>query len=176
MYKAKATTSLYDLVLATRRFDPKRVERTPFIDLVIKDVIPYFGTKSILFRGDCTSGSTKQHYPSVIAFYGIEFIDGEENWKRNMLKFENPGTKEVVVCNQVDYRRSPVRIYCACADYYYTFAYPNFNKNCYFGRKPKPYKKVANSGYPRRNRDNIPGLCKHALNMIDVLAKQGYVK
>lgn len=177
MYEAKAKVSLYDLVLATRRYDAKRVERTPYIEIEISNVIPYFGTKSILFTAKSLSGTTTVKYPTVIAFYNIEFIDGEENWKRGMLKFENPETHAVVVCKQPDYRRSPVRVYCSCPDFYFTFAYPDFHKQCYYGKKPKPYKRVMPpSNYPPKNPNNIPGLCKHCLNMINLLIKQGYVR
>lgn len=178
MYEAKAKVSLYDLVLATRRFDAKRVERTPYIDIEITNVIPYFGVKSLLFTAKSLSGtSTKIKYPTVISFYNIEFIDGEENWKRGMLKFENPETHAVVVCKPPDYRRSPVRVYCSCPDFYFSFAYPDFNKQCYYGKKPRPYKrKMPPSNYPPKNPNNIPGLCKHQINMINLLIKQDYVK
>lgn len=174
----KAKVSLFDLVMATRRYDAKRVERTPYIDIEISNVIPYFGTKSLLFTARSLSGtSAKIKYPTVIAFYNIEFIDGEENWKRGMLKFENPDTGAVVVCNKPDYRRTPVRVYCACPDFYFTFAYPDYNKQCYYGKKPKPYKHVMPpSGYPPKNPNNIPGLCKHILNMVNLLIKQDYIK
>jgi hypothetical protein len=313
VYEAKAKVSLYDLVLATRRYDAKRVERTPYIDIEITNVIPYFGVKSLLFTARSLSGtSTKIKYPTVISFYNIEFIDGEENWKRGMLKFENPETHKIVVCKQPDYRRSPVRVYCSCftgdtkisllngvelpikdlvgleefwvysctpegkivpgrghtahktrekakiikitldngetirctpdhmfmlkngsykeakdltskdslmqstkcyyrvikiedagyedvyclsvddyhnyalsagvfvkncPDFYFTFAYPDFNKQCYYGKKPRPYKRVIPaSNYPKKNINNIPGLCKHILNMINLLIKQNYIK
>lgn len=169
--------SLYDLVLSTRRYDPKRVERTPYIEVELKNVIPYFGTKSILFTGDSISGTIQAKYPTVIAFYNVDFIDGIENWKRGMLQFENPETGEVVVCKQPDYKRSPVRVYCACPDFYFSFAYPDFHKQCYYGRKPKPYKRVVPpSNYPHRNPNNIPGICKHTLNFMNILLKQGYIK
>jgi len=115
MYEPKASVPFFDLVLSTRRYDAKRVERTPAIDIEIAKVIPYFGTKSILFTANSLSGtSPKIKYPSVIAFYNIEFLEGDEHWKRGMLKFENPETNEVVVCDQPSYKRTPVRVYCAC--------------------------------------------------------------
>jgi hypothetical protein len=311
---SKAKTSLFDLVMSTRRFDAKRVERTPYIDIEIANVIPYFGTSSILFTAKSTSGTSPTlQYPTVIAFYNIEFLNGEKNWKRGMLKFENPATGETVVCKQPSYRRSPVRVYCACftgdtkisllngtevpikdlvgleefwiysctpqgkivpgrghtahktkknakvikitldngkvikctpdhlfmlkngsykeakdlniedslmplqqtmdhkivkiedagyedvycfsvdnhhnyalssgvfvhncPDYYFVFAYQDFNKQCYYGRKPKPYKRVSPpSGLPPRNPKNIIGLCKHLINMVNLLIKEGYIK
>ena len=177
MYTGKAKASLYNLVESTRRYDPKRVERTPYIDVEIINVIPYFGTKSILFSSRSTSGTVNLQYPTVIAFYNIEFLFGVENWRRGMLKFENPELNQIVVCEQPDYRRTPVRVYCGCPDFYYSFAYPDFHKECYYGTKPKPYKRVMPpSNYPKKNPDNIPGLCKHELNLINVLIKQGYVK
>ena len=315
-YEPKASVPFFDLVLSTKRYDAKRVERTPAIDIEIAKVIPYFGTKSILFTANSLSGtSPKIKYPSVIAFYNIEFLEGDEHWKRGMLKFENPETNEVVVCEQPSYRRTPVRIYCACftgdtkisllndiempikdlvgvdkfwvysynpegkivpgrghsayktrekakiiqiildngktirctpdhgfllkdgsykeakdliiedalmshvaelsyinridsikdagyedvycfsvddyhnyalsagvfvrncPDFYFTFAYPDFNKQCYYGRKPKQYKRVMPpSNRPPKNEDNIPGICKHVLCMMNLLLKSGYVK
>lgn len=114
MYTGKAKASLYNLVESTRRYDPKRVERTPYIDVEIINVIPYFGTKSILFSSRSTSGTVNLQYPTVIAFYNIEFLFGVENWRRGMLKFENPELNQIVVCEQPDYRRTPVRVYCGC--------------------------------------------------------------
>ena len=167
MYEGKAKLTLDKLMNSTRRFDPARVTRTQQITINIKDIIPYFGTKSMLFRGDSISGSVDAHYITIISFYDIEYI--QEEFKRGMMKFEGPNG-EPIIADVPSYRKTPVRIYCSCADYYFTWAYPNLAKNAHYGRKPKPYRRVVpDSGLPRRNPTNIEGMCKHVINMINVL-------
>lgn len=68
-----------------------------------------------------------------------------------------------------------IRVRCSCPDDYFMWQYPNKLKGSLLGRF-KPYVPVPGSNRPPRNPDNVNGVCKHTLRVIEWLVKQRIVK
>ena len=72
----------------------------------------------------------------------------------------------------VELNSTTVAVSCNCADYVMRFAHTNSANNCHVGQLPPPYTRKTTTR-PPVNPDNVPGLCKHLLKMVDDLKRTG---
>jgi hypothetical protein len=151
----------------------------------LKNLVPYVGTKSVLFQF-LHVGVTLPHmnYQVDLMFSDVEFSKEDmssdfNNWVCIVYK----GNK--VFMKKLDLKTNRVKVRCACPDFYFTFAYWNFNKGALFGSKPKRYvrKTIWNPsappghrGYPPRNPGEYPGMCKHVANSIELAQQNNWIK
>lgn len=174
MRESLSRITLNQLITSTQRYDSKRVIRTPDIDVTVDNIIPYFGTKSILYSCTALSGTTnRKQYRVIIACYDIEFKEVDK-FSYGFMKFEGP-KGELIQSVVPEIRKTPVRIYCTCDDYYFTFAWWNFRENCYYGRQPRRYRRKTTTA-PQRNPDGRIGMCKHCINTMHTLSQQKLLK
>ena len=85
-------------------------------------------------------------------------------------------TKKFVLLNKRISLSTEVQVKCSCADYYWTFAWANYNSKVHKGTKPPPYMNTYLRGYATRNPKDKPGLCKHLILFITILMQEGLVR
>jgi hypothetical protein len=74
------------------------------------------------------------------------------------------------VGQDIDVDLTPVQVRCTCSDFYWRFAAHNHKYGCLCGPEPEPYEKKTDR--KPVNPDEIPGLCKHLLNVVAILQEQ----
>lgn len=128
-------------------------------------IIPYVGTKSVLFTGEIT-GSSGRGYKMVMMFSDIKFHDKGRvtvEYKGDTYKFD-----------QIKADKNPVKVRCSGSDFVFTFAYYNRKYSALYGPRPKTYTRKTKDR-PPRNPHETPGICKHLYYFLGQLVSNGYV-
>ena len=102
----------------------------------LTNVLPFVGTKTLLFQGDCR-GETESPNTHVvnIQFSGLEYSDTPT---------EKDDFKKIDYKGEDYYVRKPdlhtnCTIRCSCSDFTYRWSYADWLKRVLFGSKPKKY-------------------------------------
>ena len=150
----------------------------------LKNVVPYVGTKAVLFQflhiGVTLPWMT---YQVDLMFSDVEYThdanqSNEQEWVQ--IKYRDLS----VYMKKIDLNKNRVRVRCACPDFYFTFAWQDFQQGALFGSKPKRYVRktiwnptapVGHRGYPPRNPNNYAGMCKHCANSIQLAQQNGWI-
>lgn len=182
--EAKQGWTPYDLHRELVRFNPKRATPKPSGMRTLKNVVPYVGTRSVLFQF-LSVGVTLPHmvYQQDMMFNDIEFVtDEEEAWKRNNL-VEIRYKDNRVWMVKLDYRRNRVKVRCGCPSFYFEFSFHSWQKGGLFGSKPlqyirktvyRPDAPVGQRGYPPRNPLGVCSACKHCFNNFQMLQQKNW--
>lgn len=149
------------------RFNVKEYPQAKFVN--INKVVPYVGTKSILFSGEIPSFTRrKAGYNQTMMFKNVNFSDepvDSPKWRlvpdRDDLWYEKPTLS-----------KNDVALRCGCADDVYRFHYARKQQKALFGNIIS-YTKKTNR--PPINPDNILGMCKHLKNFVSALLEKDYI-
>lgn len=150
----------------------------------LKNIVPYVGTKSALFQF-LHVGVTLPYmnYQTDIMVSGVEFTNDEseanlQDWVEIIYRDKS------VFMKKIDLTKNQFRVRCACPDFYFTFAYWDFQKGALFGSQPKRYIRktiwnptapVGQRGHPPRNPGKYPGMCKHIANSIELAQQNNWM-
>lgn len=104
-------------------------------------------------------------YTTQILLEGVEFVSTETQGSVDIGATEN--------IMPISASRNDCKVLCGCLDFYYTFAWYDYNRDALIGKPPKPYQKVPGSNRPPRNPTNAPGICKHVMKLAEHLKAQG---
>lgn len=124
-------------------------------------VIPYEATKSVLFQFE-SQGITVQALHHVNLFFSGLEVTTEVRNNETHVSFKYRGKKFFV--EKPDLYKTSVRVRCTCPDFYFTFAWWNWNNGALFGPRPREYIRKGR-GAPR-NPGHHPGFCKHCHNVL----------
>lgn len=156
--EAKAKTPLYSIIRSATSVI-KTLSGADSVNFNIYDVksTPMLGTKSHVFSAQVGSKPVinttgNQGYRTVISFHEV-------------LPGETP-----------DAGLHPCRVGCSCDAYYYFFGWWNFEKDCHYGRRPRPYKPVPGSRKRSVNPQHKIGCCKHIIGLARLLQDNGFIK
>lgn len=150
----------------------------------LKNLVPYVGTKSVLFQF-LHVGVTLPHmnYQVDLMFSDVEFEHDQA--KTNLSEWVEIVYKDQhVFMKKIDLRKNRLKIRCACPDFYFTFAYWDFKKGALFGSQPKRYVRktiwnpaapVGQRGHPPRNPGEHAGMCKHVANSIELAQQNNWI-
>lgn len=154
------------------RVNPKTRSRPkPSGSVSLKNVIPYVGTKSLLLQFLHEGISLPMVYQVDLMWSGCEFVNEDPRDLRNWMKVSYKDFH--VWVRKPDISRNTVRVRCACPDFYFTYAYQDWQQGALFGSKPKPYVRKT-LHYPRRNPHNYAGCCKHIANSVAFSQNAGW--
>jgi len=179
----KGWTSV-DLFASGTNVSPGRKKPKPSGLRTLKNLVPYVGTKSVLFQF-LHVGVTLPHmsYQTDLMFSDVEF--SHDRNQVNMSEWvEIVYKNNRVFMRKIDLRKNRIKVRCACPDFYFTFAYWDFKKGALFGSQPKRYvrKTIWNPtappghrGYPPRNPGEHPGMCKHIANSIELAQQNNWI-
>lgn len=137
---------------------------------ILKTIIPYKGTNTLLFQATCNGETIEGIHVVNLQFNNVKYFDKppedgdvkEIEFKGEKYYFIRPTLESDVVCR------------CSCPDYYFTFAYYNWQHKINFGGKPKVYKRKTKTR-PPRNPQHLPGICKHLFQFQSYLRTHDYL-
>ena len=128
-------------------------------DIVITNLrwVPFLGMKTLFVKG--LAQHEGREYNPIIVLKKINY-DGRE-----ITITASDGQKYSF--NKPSLENTDVLIKCGCGDWKYRFAYYNHLDKSLYGRKPKKYESKGVG--PPANPLELPGMCKHAMQLIKVL-------
>lgn len=139
-------------------------------------IVPLKGTRSALFQYE-HYGLTDQALHQVnILFSDLDvFTEDELESKYGYIETEHKG--KLYYIQRPDLVKTPCKIRCNCVDFYFTFAWWDWQSHVIFGGKPRPYKrKTLNRktlNRKPRNPGKHPGMCKHVFNTVKLMRVSG---
>ena len=133
------------------------------------EYIPYIGVKMLHVRA--TARNDGHQYNVALQFNGVSFAQQD-----------GPQVATLTATDGQEFSLTPVtmrgnyaKVRCSCMDFYFRFAFYNAGDKSLVGRPPKPYiRKTLDR--PSVNPDQVPGLCKHAIKLIQDLERIGLVR
>jgi len=126
-----------------------------------------YGVKALEVMATAVGGE-KPYQPKII-FNRVDFDD--EDTQDNITV---PAEAGDIHFQQLNLSEKTMRVRCDCADFYWRFAAYNAKDKSLDGRSPKPYQAKTNRGPV--NPQQVPGMCKHLLKIIEVLKDNGAVR
>lgn len=125
---------------------------------------PYVGVNMLHVK------STTGQHQQAIQFMGVQFVPAQAD-----------GTATVVASDDGrDYYFKPIvlsahmaKVRCSCLDFRFRFAAYNNTDQSLIGRAPPPYTRKTNR--PPVNPNQVPGICKHLIRVLDELEADGVV-
>lgn len=140
---------------------------------VLKSVIPFVGTKTILFQAECFGQTVDATHVTQIQFSGITFFDTlpEDGEHENIKEIDYKGETYYYVKPDIN---TQCTVRCSCPDFVYRFAWYNFKHKALFGAMPKKYKRKTKTR-PPVNPGHHPGMCKHIFQLQSYLRVHDYI-
>lgn len=140
---------------------------------ILKNVLPMQGVKTLLFSAKCNGETVKAEHNVHIQFNQVKYLDElpKDGKHENITEYEFKGSNYIWIKPDL---KMNVLVRCSCPDQTHLFAPWNVKNKCWFGMKPKAYKKKTNR--KPRNPDHLPGFCKHLSQFISYLQKHGYIQ
>jgi hypothetical protein len=160
---AKLTKSTLDSFFDTK----KRQHVTGTVAISNIKYIPYRKSNGLNIEATVTSGSNK--YDCSMSFQDVFYEDSDSNQVVTFTAVDNSEYHVHKIANDVN----DVKVKCTCMDFYYRFAYANYQKDGLEGNPPPPY--VKKTDRPPVNPTNAPGLCKHLIKLDDQLKTIGII-
>lgn len=122
------------------------------------------------------AGSTGKEYDVKVRFDNIHLVKPSEEDKFPeaipvRVKVGNQKTHKMMPLNK---KKNPVKVGCTCPDFQWRFAWWNNKNGSLLGAKPKPYKKKTDR--PPVNANQVEGVCKHIIKVLDALEDTGILK
>jgi hypothetical protein len=155
---------LYD---STKKFAGWRQSYGQNSDWNLIAIVPFVGTKTLLFQAKCFGETVHGEHMVNIQFSGVNYSEEpnssykEIEYKGEKYWYERPTLK------------SEVTVRCSCPDMTYRFAFANIKARCWFGGRPKKY--IKKTKRPPINPDNIAGMCKHLVGLQGYLHFHDYI-
>jgi len=166
------TMTLLELYESTKKFSMRRADYAQNSNWVLRNVVPFKGTKTLLIQADCNGYTEKATHVVNIQFEGLNYVDEvPKNAEYKTLTYKD----EEYHFSYPTVEDTNVKIRCSCSDFYYTWSYPDWKEKVLFGSKPKKYIRKTKTR-PPRNPDQIPGMCKHIYQAISLLKVEDLLK
>jgi hypothetical protein len=132
------------------------------------EYIPYIGMKMLHVRS--TSMSNSHAYSQSMQFLRVEFENAESDTAATFQASD--GSDYHIV--PVDLTNHNVKVRCNCLDFHFRFANYNSSDKSLVGRPPPPYQRKTQNR-PSVNPDQVPGMCKHLLKLVETLQANGVI-
>lgn len=113
---------------------------------------------------EATTRSLDKAYLTKIYFEDVEYTDDEGD---SVVITAQDGQEYRI--KQLDYVNTQVEVSCSCLDFHYRFAVWNHGDGSLYGNPPDPY--VKQTDREPVNPNEVPGLCKHLMALVDELRR-----
>lgn len=118
-----------------------------------------------------TSRSNGHNYAQTIIFSDIKYQpDGGEG----TTTFTGTDGSERNI-QPVALQGARVKVQCSCLDFHYRFANHNHQADALVGKPPPLYQRVPGSNRPPVNPQQVSGICKHIIKVVDALKQNGVI-
>lgn len=128
----------------------------------VNDVRYDKGVRTLTFFGEVSSSHKPSTYSLIITFKNVNEHDGLT--EEEILQGYKP---------KPSLSKNEVLLRCSCLSYRFRFDKANRLNNVGTGARFPSYHKLTNR--KPNNPRNLPGFCKHALEFIEFLQKQGFI-
>ena len=129
-------------------------------------------------------GTHRRTFGAIISFLRINEIEVESEEeairalsnRENMMVEDAEGHKHII--ERPKLMENDVQCRCSCESFRFSFAYSDRKNRVMIGEDFPIYQRktpLPPMGRPRRNPQQIPGVDKHLMVAMDVLARKGYV-
>jgi len=172
MARSKATLDL--LVRSTRHFDGgQREAQASTVRLVQVRTFVGAGVGTLLVRAVAVSDSEPGlRYQPTLMFSEVSWSEHPD--PDHTVQVLDARTGRVWYMAPLSWRHQPVSVRGTCPDFVHTWAWPLHQRlqALWLGR-PRPYQRKTTTR-PPRNPEEVPGMCKHLLALVHVLAQWGW--
>lgn len=146
----------------------KRQHATGEVDVNYVEFIPFVGVKYLHVRS--TTLSNGHNYQQAIQFMRVQFDQQETPDNVSIMGNDNV----VYHVHPIKLNNHNVKVRCNCLDFHFRFANYNSTDKSLVGRPPPPYVRKTTTR-PSVNPEQVPGMCKHLLKVVEVLEQNGLV-
>lgn len=167
-------TTYAELERSTANFQPpsrKRQHATDPIRVTQMQLIPFRSqrdTGDLKVEAIAQSGGKK--YSPILYFSDVVF---EEADQADNVSF-TAGDGDVYHISPIQLSRSNVKVRCDCLDFYFRFGSRNRGDDSLYGAPLPPYKRKTTT-HASANPNNVPGLCKHLIKVVQALGEADLV-
>lgn len=112
--------------------------------------------------------SNQHNYQTVCQFDNVQFTNDGSGVQATGT------TGEQFTLQPIDLNASNVKVRCSCLDFHWRFSMWNAKDDSLYGEPPGLYQKKTDR--PPVNPNQVPGVCKHLIRLIDRLGTSGLVK
>lgn len=144
----------------------KRQNATGPVSITKLEYIPYEDGQ---LRAQAEAVSQGNRYQPVIMFRDVQYEP--ENLPTNVTLRAANGQEFHI--QPIPLAQVNVRVRCTCLDFYFRFSSYNSSDNSLAGAAPQPY--LAKGERPPANPQQVPGVCKHIIKVVDRLKQSGVV-
>lgn len=168
--EASTVPDLEDNIVAAFPATRKRQHATGEVNVTNVQYIPYIGMKMLHVKSSTVS-TNGNRYNQAIQFLKVEFEpeDTTEN-----ATFQASDGEDYHV-HPLDLDGHNVKVRCNCLDFRFRFANYNSEDKSLVGRPPPLYQRRTTTR-PPVNPDQVPGVCKHLLKVIEMLQRYGLIR
>lgn len=152
-----------------RRGFPNTTKRQNATGPVAINRLEYIPYEDGQLRVQAQAASGGNQYEPIIMFRDVQFEP--ENLPTNVT-FRATNGQEYHI-QSIPLAQSNVRVRCTCLDFYYRFSSWNASDNSLAGAAPQPY--LPKGERPPANPQQVPGVCKHVIKVVDRLRQSRIV-
>lgn len=145
----------------------KRQHATDPVQITQMNLTPAKPTGDLICDAVAKSGA--KTYDPKILFLEVQYED--EDTQSNVTFTASDGDAYNIV--PISLSESNVKVTCNCLDFYYRFNNTNANKDALYGPLRPPYKTKPGSNRPPANPENVSGICKHLVKLVQSLRQAG---
>lgn len=162
--------NLIELYDSTKKLSMRRADYAQNTNWNLKNVVPFMGTKTLLFQAECFGETVNGIHVVNVQFSGLKILEELP---------ENADYKKITY-KDVDYYverptlETKCSVRCSCPDFYFTWAFYNHKNKALFGSLPKKYIRKTTTR-PPRNPLKVPGICKHIFQLQSYLRVHDYL-
>lgn len=151
-----------------RAFGADRNKRSASVRISNYQIIPSVSSKSVLFKARVPGKDG--NYDVQIRFMNLKFANELQAGFVSL----NGMDGNAYFIKQPTAAQAQVKVRCSCLDFYYRFSVWNHKKKSHEGDAPVPYVKRTDS--PPINPTQADGACKHLIQFVDFLKREGVVR
>ena len=164
---AKVIEASYpQLEKGTKQIRQDAEERANQASVMKMEIHTFPPNNAIDFRA-LVKGKTN-NYQSIVFFKNVDYQ--QEDTNANLTFDDAKG--DVYHISPINLQQQNCQVRCTCPDFRWTFSVQLQNSDSLYGEGPPLYHK-KNPDHEPRNPQNIPGVCKHIMALVDELNQLG---
>ena len=142
---------------------------TSGVDRGLPQIVPFVGTKSCVISLRAWGVTQASLHAITLCFHDVDIqTEDPHSYNYFQVKYDD----KMYWIQKFDMNRHPLTSRCSCKDFFFSFAFHNYNAGCLYGPRPKMYKRLTTTR-PPRNPAGIIGCCKHVFNAWVILRNSG---
>lgn len=162
------TSTVHQLKSNTKVFmGPDREKKASQVQLTHVEYVPAIQNGILTVKAN--TRSSNKTYDTTIQFSKVKFVQAETPYA---VPLDLAG--EEIFIMPLKARENDVQVHCTCMDFYWRFAMHNNHNDSLIGKPPQPY--VKKTDREPLNPDEVPGVCKHLVKLVEHLTMERVLK